>query len=90
MHNCKIMYVHSYILLNRNLHCFILCGIKSHVCTSSKTACDLMPQRMKQWRLRLLHIWLVWSTMPRWMKRQRLLIINLARGPACITESVLI
>ena len=28
---------------------------------------------MKQWRLQLLHIWLVWSTMPQWMKRSRLL-----------------
>ena len=28
--------------------------------------------------------------MPRWMKQQRLLTINLSRGLACITESVLI
>ena len=34
-----------------------------------------MPWRMKWKRLRLLHIRLVWSTIPRWMKWQKLLTI---------------
>ena len=31
--------------------------------------------RNETWRLRSLHIWLVWSTMAQWMKWQRLLIL---------------